>query len=347
MIQLLKWLLWPFAVLYNAITRLRNHLYNIGLKPSVSFDLPTIVVGNLTVGGTGKTPHIEYLIRLLKDRYQIATLSRGYGRQTKGAILADETATATIIGDEPMQFYTKFGSTVPVMVGEERVWAIPYLLEAKPNTQAILLDDAYQHRQLEASFQILLTDYNRPFYEDYLLPMGRLREARIGAKRADAIIVSKCPPSLSESEQQAIRAKIGGYSQATTPIFFSKIQYATPVMMGHKPWVKKLVAVTGIAQHEPFIDYLKSQGEVFAHLAFKDHHQYTVQDIEKVVQTAQQYKACIIMTEKDAVKWQTEELQGIWEKMAVYYLPIEIGFLGKEEDFKQMILGHVENFESK
>lgn len=343
-LYLLGWLLWPVTVVYNAVTRLRNHLYNTGLKPSIQFEIPTVSVGNLTVGGTGKTPHIEYLIRLLKENSAIAVLSRGYGRQTKGIIIADEAANADIIGDEPMQFYRKFGDKVPVIVGEERVFAIPYLLEDFPDTQAILLDDAYQHRQLRASFQILLTDYNRPFYTDFLLPTGRLREARVGAKRADAIVVSKCPPRLSEQERRQIKQSIKAYSAPETPIFFSYIRYGNPVMMGMKPWSQKIVAVTGIAQYQPFIDYLNTQGNVVKHLEFKDHHRYTSNDIEKILEEAGD--ACIVMTEKDAVKWEEEEKRALWEQKSVYYLPIEVGFIEEEAQFQQLITMHISEFQA-
>jgi tetraacyldisaccharide 4'-kinase len=193
----LRILLLPVAWLYEGITRLRNWLYDKGYKKSTSFPLPVISVGNLTVGGTGKTPHVEYLVRLLKDQRQLVTLSRGYGRQTKGFLIADEQANAATIGDEPMQFYQKFGHQIKVAVGEKRVPAIEQILRLYPKTEIILLDDAFQHRAVRPCFSILLSDYHRPFYTDFVLPAGRLRESRKGAGRADAVIFSKCPQNLS------------------------------------------------------------------------------------------------------------------------------------------------------
>ena len=201
-------LLYPFTLLYGTITDFRNHLYNMGQRPSIQFDTNVINVGNLTVGGTGKTPHVEYLIRLLHSQYKVATLSRGYGRKTKGFILANDEATAESIGDEPLQFYKKFKNECVVSVGEERALAIPHILTEHPETQVVLLDDAYQHRAVTPSFNILLTDYNRLFYQDYPFPSGRLRERRKGAKRANAVIVTKCPDDLSSSAQQAIEQQI-------------------------------------------------------------------------------------------------------------------------------------------
>ena len=193
---MLKFLLYPFSLLYGLITDFRNVLFDKGFKSQTGFDIPIINVGNLTVGGTGKSPQIEYLIRLLADTYQVASLSRGYGRKTKGYILADEHANAEQIGDEPMQFFQKFGSKISVVVSEKRVEGVQQLLQEKPTTELILLDDAYQHRYITPSFNILLMDYHRPFYEDLTFPAGRLRERRRGANRADCIVVSKCPENL-------------------------------------------------------------------------------------------------------------------------------------------------------
>ena len=190
---LLRILLFPFSWLYYLITQIRNRLYDRGLKPSVKFELPVICVGNLTVGGTGKTPMIEHLIRLLQNRFKVATLSRGYGRATKGIRIAGPSENASTIGDEPFQFYTKFGKRITVAVGEERALAIPTILQECSDTQIILLDDGFQHRKVSPGFSILLTDYHRPFYNDFLLPSGRLRESRWGAERADVIVVTKCP----------------------------------------------------------------------------------------------------------------------------------------------------------
>lgn len=212
-------LLFPFSALYDAATRLRNHLYDIGTKPVIHFETITVSVGNLAVGGTGKSPMVEYLVRLLKGQYKVATLSRGYGRKTKGFILASEQSTAASIGDEPMQFYRKFGAEVAVAVGEERAIAIPEILFHHSDTEVIILDDAFQHRKVGRDLNILLTAYHSPFFKDHVLPAGRLREARKGAHRADIVVVTKCPPTLDEKDKTSFSQAIREYAQPDVPIF--------------------------------------------------------------------------------------------------------------------------------
>ena len=207
-------------MLYGLITFIRNFLYDKGLLKSQSFAVPIIAVGNLNVGGTGKTPQIEYLIRLLSSNYKVATLSRGYKRKTKGFVLANANSNAEILGDEPFQFYKKF-SQIQVAVDADRKNGIEQLLNQKDSPDIILLDDAFQHRKVKAGFYILLTAYDDLFCDDYMLPTGNLRESKRGAKRADLIIVTKCPATLSEKEQKEIKAKIGG----DKPLFFSKIRF--------------------------------------------------------------------------------------------------------------------------
>ena len=333
-------MLWPFAVLYQLATSLRNHLYNTGFRPSVVFEVPTVCVGNLSVGGTGKTPHIEYLLRfLLKKGYKASTLSRGYGRRTKGPIIADETASALQIGDEPMQFFRKFYPEVAVAVGEERIVAVPHLLDEHPDTEVVLLDDAYQHRKLRASFQILLTDYSRPFYKDYLLPTGMLRESRKGARRAQVIIVTKCPEMLSAQEKEGIKQKLRKYARKDAQIFFSKIQYGNPVPLGEtqsQEAAEGYCLVTGIANPQPLKDYLQSENTLFKHWDFNDHHRYKPSDLDSILQHCTSNRP-ILLTEKDAVKWELEELKPLWEEYPVYYLPIEVAFLEGESEFQKLI----------
>ena len=205
--NLLRKLLFPFAILYGFITFLRNYLYDKGFLKSYSFNIPVIAVGNLSVGGTGKTPQIEYLIRLLSPNYKVATLSRGYKRKSEGFVLADANATAEIIGDEPFQYYKKF-PTIKVAVAADRKNGIEQLLNQKEKPEIILLDDAFQHRKVKAGFYILLTSYGDLFSDDFILPTGNLRESRSGAKRADVIIVTKCPKDISDAEQERIRQKL-------------------------------------------------------------------------------------------------------------------------------------------
>ena len=208
--DILRKILFPFSFLYGWITSLRNFLFDKGILKSYRFDLPVIAVGNLSVGGTGKTPQIEYLIRLLSDSYKIATLSRGYKRKSEGFVLANKTSNAEILGDEPFQFYQKF-PTIQVAVDANRKNGIEQLLLEKQKPEIILLDDAFQHRKVTAGFYIMLTSYDDLFYKDFILPTGNLRESRSGANRADMIIVTKCPQDISEIAQEQIKQKINGY----------------------------------------------------------------------------------------------------------------------------------------
>ena len=200
-------IVFPISIIYGIVTNIRNRMFDTGLLKSTRFELPVIAVGNLNVGGTGKTPQIEYLIRLLKASNKIAVLSRGYKRKTSGFVLADETSDAKQIGDEPFQYYQKF-KDIKVAVDEKRVHGIEQLLTTNNPPEIVLLDDAYQHRKVNAGFYILLTSYEKLYANDYLLPTGNLRESKSGAKRAQVVIVTKCPENLSEQEQQKISKKL-------------------------------------------------------------------------------------------------------------------------------------------
>jgi tetraacyldisaccharide 4'-kinase len=350
---LLQLLLFPFTLLYKLITDFRNHLYNIGYKRSFRFETNVINVGNLTVGGTGKTPHVEYLIALLKPDYKIATLSRGYGRKTKGFILADETATAQSLGDEPLQFFRKFSSDITVTVCEDRAEAIPKILFERPATQVIILDDAFQHRPVQPDLNILLTDYKRLFYQDFPFPAGRLRESRYGAKRADAVIVTKCPADLDVREQRNISQKILKYTQKDTPVFFTSIRYQEPKGIFEQYDFKEvsqqkdftLIALSGIAQPAIFEQYLKEKYKVSKHFTFADHHNYTAKDLQKVATFWQQHRnSALITTEKDYVKIAEPHFRPIFRNIPLFYLPMEITFLDKEAAFKRLILTHIKEF---
>ncbi|HEX8547877.1 MAG TPA: tetraacyldisaccharide 4'-kinase, partial [Cytophagaceae bacterium] len=245
---LLFYLLYPFSFLYKTVTSIRNHLYDIGHFRSFSFQIKTISVGNLTVGGTGKTPHIEYIINLLKADRNICTLSRGYGRKTTGIVFGDNNSTATSIGDEPMQYLLKYSPQTSVVVGEERALAIPTIIHELPKTDLILLDDAFQHRPVKPGLNILLCDFNKPFYSDHLMPTGRLRESRSGAKRADVVLVSKCPDSLSDNEMRVIKSKILPYIQKDVDIFFTGVTYKEPVPIFRQHKISNhAIAISGIA----------------------------------------------------------------------------------------------------
>jgi tetraacyldisaccharide 4'-kinase len=314
----LRKILFPLAFLYWLITFIRNWLYDIGAFKSYSFDVPIISVGNLSVGGTGKTPQIEYLIRLLSEKYRVAVLSRGYKRLSKGFVLADNLATANSIGDEPFQFFSKF-PTIQVAVDANRKKGIEKLLQLQNKPEVILLDDAFQHRKVKAGFYILLTAYDDLFCDDFILPFGNLRESALGKKRADMIIITKCPYDLSELAQQNIKEKL----QVKQPVYFTTIQYDECVY-GNKNSMhvetlksESKLLIAGIAKPKLFFDFLKSETDET--LVFPDHHQFSKQDCEQISAKAKGRK--IITTEKDFVR-----LNGLLPNEQLYYLPIKVVF---------------------
>ncbi len=336
--------LWPFAQLYGGIMRLRNLAYDKGVRPSRRFSLPVIAVGNLTVGGTGKTPHVEYLLRLL-HQYKVATLSRGYKRKSKGFILADDTVTATILGDEPFQYHLDF-KDVAVAVCEDRVKGVEQLQQQVPGLQVVVLDDAMQHRPVAPSLNLLITDFNRPFYKDHVLPAGRLREPRTGARRADAVIVSKCPAGLAQRECEEMAQQVAQYTTAGTPVFFSTFTYGAPVAVGTgvKPG-QKVVLLTGIANAEPLKKYLSGQGyTLLRHISYPDHHPYTakdLQDLEALLQQEDFKGAAVLTTRKDAVKLTDAGLKPITQQLPIFFVPIEVQFLADGDTFDMLVLEHV------
>jgi tetraacyldisaccharide 4'-kinase len=320
----LRKILFPLAFLYWLITFIRNWLYDIGVFKSHSFDVPIIAVGNLSVGGTGKTPQIEYLIRLLSEKYNVAVLSRGYKRSTKDFILADENATASSIGDEPFQFHSKFPK-IQVAVDTNRKNGIEQLLQLSNKPEVILLDDAFQHRKVKAGLYVLLTAYDDLFCDDFILPYGNLRESALGKKRADMIIITKCPKDLSELAQHEIKEKL----QVKQPVYFTTIQYDDCVYGNEnrihvealKSESKLLIA--GIANPKLFFDFLKKESNET--MTFPDHHQFSKQDCEQILAKAKGRK--IITTEKDFVR-----LNGLLPNSQLYYLPIKAVFLNTNFD---------------
>ncbi len=333
--NLLRKILLPFAILYGFITGIRNFLYDKGILKSYSFQLPVIAVGNLSVGGTGKTPQIEYLIRLLSPKYKVATLSRGYKRQSKGFILADATSNAEIIGDEPFQFYSKF-KNIQVAVDADRKNGIEQLLSQTEKPEIILLDDAFQHRKVKAGFYILLTSYGDLYSDDFMLPTGNLRESRSGARRANIVIVTKCPANLSLDEQKQLKTKL--QLDSNQELYFSYIDYDDSVYSEVKTMkvseirnVNKLL-LAGIAKPNPFFAYL--QGENDEKLVFPDHHHFTENDIKTIINKSQ--NKIIITTEKDFVR-----LKGNIPKEQLFYLPIRSSFLSVGENFDKTITNYV------
>lgn len=333
--NLLRKILFPFAVLYGFITSIRNFLFDKGILKSHSFNVPIIAVGNLSVGGTGKTPQIEYLIRLLSPKYKIATLSRGYKRQSKGFVLADSTSNAEILGDEPFQFYTKF-KNIQVAVDADRKNGIEQLLYQQERPDVILLDDAFQHRKVKAGFYILLTSYGDLFCDDYMLPTGNLRESRSGAKRADIIVVTKCPANLSLDEQNEIKSKL--QLNSDQELYFSYIDYDDSVYSEDKVLkvseienVDKLL-LAGIAKPEPFFGYL--QDENVECLTYPDHHHFSEKELLEINNKSK--NKIIITTEKDFVR-----LKGSIPKEQLFYLPIRSTFLSVSENFDKTITNYV------
>lgn len=315
----LRKILFPLAMIYWLVTFIRNLLYDKGILKSYTFDIPIIAVGNLSVGGTGKTPQIEYLIRLLSENYKVAVLSRGYKRATEGFVLADENATATSIGDEPFQFYSKFPN-IQVAVDANRKNGIEQLLNSPNKPDLILLDDAFQHRKVKAGFYILLTAYGDLFSDDYSLPFGNLREPSFGKKRANVIIVTKCPKDLSELAQSQIKQQLN----TKQPVFFTTIAYDDCVFGTNQKIATEIiqsedkVLVAGIAKPKLFFDFLKKETDET--LVFPDHHQFSEQDCDHILATAKGRK--IITTEKDFVR-----LNGLLPKEQLFYLPIKSVFL--------------------
>lgn len=334
-----NWLLLPLSGIYGLITTIRNWLFNNHLLKSFNPEIYSISVGNLTVGGTGKTPMVEFLIK----RYEFtkahsqpgatATLSRGYGRQTTGFRIATDTDTAATLGDEPLQLFRKFSPLVRVCVGERRVEAVQKLLHQHPETERILLDDAYQHRALQPHVSLLLTDYNRPFYEDFPFPAGRLRETRSGAQRADAIVVTKCPTQLTPAEQTQIQQKIRPYTQSHIPTFFAGLQYSEPVSFATQQTelhLHSVLLVSGLANANPLETYVRQRFSLYKHKRFADHYTYTRADLEALLATLPPSTA-LLTTEKDWVKLDallTPPERATWP---LYYLPVAMQFLGGQE----------------
>ena len=326
---ILRYLLFPFSILYGWITSIRNFLFDKGILKSNSFEIPIIAVGNLSVGGTGKTPQIEYLIRLFSKNYKIAVLSRGYKRKSKGFILADKNATAEILGDEPFQMYQKFPE-VTVAVDADRSNGISTILSLPNQPNLILLDDAFQHRKVKASFYILLSAYNDLFINDYILPTGNLRESRNGAERADVIVITKCPKDLSVAKQEAIIKHIG----LNIPIYFSCIEYDEFVYHENEKIsvndIKQLdkLLLAGIAKPTPFFDYVENSND--EKLIYPDHHNFTANDIKEIKRKST--NKIIITTEKDYVRLKNKSLNNL------YYLPIKTSLLSNRENFDKFVL---------
>lgn len=335
--KILRKLLFPFSILYGLITFIRNLLFDFGILKSFSFPIPIIAVGNLSVGGTGKSPQIEYLIRLLeKEGLKIATLSRGYKRKTKGFILANDKSNAETLGDEPFQIFKKFKNCI-VAVDESRKNGIEKLLKLPNKPDVILLDDAFQHRKVKAGFYVLLTAYSDLFCNDFMLPTGNLREFTFGKKRANCIIVTKCPENISIEKQNLIKQKLKLVKNQT--VFFSCINYDKNVFNEiNSKSVEEIkniekILVAGIAKPNPFFDYLNSGNDT--EIVFEDHHEFTETEIENFNKILA--SKIIVTTEKDYVRLEN------CKNTNLYYLPIETKFILNKSNFDQLILNFVKS----
>lgn len=338
MIRLLRLLLLPLSALYALATGLRNLLYDRGLLKSEVFPVPLILVGNLSVGGTGKTPHVEYLIRLLQDRYRVATLSRGYGRQTTGYLIAGRGTTARLIGDEPMQYFSKYPQ-ITVCVCEDRRKGISLLLEQSPKPNMIIMDDGFQHRKVNPGLKILLTAFNHLFCDDWVMPTGDLREPVGGYKRANIIIVTGTPEKITISDKESISRKINPATHQH--LFFSSLSYGAPKHFFSDKELstgalsgRNILLFTGIADASALLAHLKNLSAIVNHLKFSDHHYFTERELKNIIAKAND--SVIITTEKDYHRLMAGPGRELFRDGECYFIPITIR-LDREEDFNRII----------
>ena len=349
---LIKVLLLPASMLYATGVWLRNFFYDSDLLRQSKFSVPVISVGNLTVGGAGKTPHIEYLIRLLRPYIQVATLSRGYMRKSKGFRMVQVQDTAETAGDEPLQYARKYRD-VAVAVAESRAIGIPELMAKRPGTQVILLDDAYQHRSVLPSLNILLTSYEKPFYEDTLLPVGRLREFAGAYERADVIIVTKCPDQLSEDQKAHIQSKIA--LKDHQKLFFTRYKYLSPYYMLNPRYRIELqptlnvLLISAIANTSYLEAYLAKKVAHVESMAYEDHRIFSTEDINYMnaqFEKLPSRQTIILTTEKDAIRLEAHRNQIAQWKWPIFVLPVEVQFDTDAEAFDQLIKDHLLAFKS-
>ena len=335
-----KWILFPISLVYWIITSIRNIFFEIGIFKENKFNIPIIGVGNITVGGTGKTPHSQYISKLLQKKFKIAILSKGYGRKTKEFKYVNINSNSKEVGDEPLQLKKNLPKEI-VVVDHKRVNGVNKIMREHPSVNCIILDDAFQHRSVKIGFNILLCDYNNPIYKDYMMPVGLLRESKKGIKRADCVVISKCPENLTLEESNRIKKKL----KFTKEVFFSKVVYDKIVSLNgnktiKKSSIKKVLLVTGIANSSPIIEYLEKLNIQIKHIKYKDHFHYQKKDINKIIDIYKREisEIIILTTEKDAQKMKVfEELS----KFPVYYLKVSIDFIRNKDKFEEKILKYV------
>ncbi len=335
-------LLTPFSWGYGAGVWLRNAAFDVGLLPQEEFDVPVVSVGNITVGGTGKTPHVEYIIEALYRRYHIAVLSRGYKRKTKGFILASNNMTPRDIGDEPYQIFSKFSGLITLAVCESRRKGIRELLRIDPDINLILLDDGFQHRYVKPKVNIVLVDYNHPPYEDKLMPLGTLREPARNVLRGDIVVVTKCPSDITAMDIRMVKKNLALFPYQG--LFFSNIRYADPIpvfpvqspQITSLQWLREddaVLCLTGIATPKPLVRYLRQFAARVKVMHFDDHHFFTrrdFSDIFKVYNQLEGKRKFIITTEKDAVRIMNNPYFPPTRRHCIFYIPMRVGFLEME-----------------
>jgi len=341
--------LYPLSLIYGLITGFRNFLYDSGILNTKEFSIPVICVGNITVGGTGKTPHTQYIARLLKENFKVATLSRGYKRKTNGFMIASQSSTVNEIGDEPLQIFRN-NPDILVTVDQKRVAGVKRILLEHPDTEVIILDDAFQHRSITPGLSILLSDFNRPVLNDHILPYGNLRESKNNMNRADIILITKSPEDLSAIQRRII---VKEWNKADYQnLYFTTYKYITPIpvfggiqreIIGSEDC--GIILVTGIANPLPLKEYLEKHHSEIIHLEFPDHHAYNEKDLQNIYSAFNDLKSknrFLITTEKDSVRFR--EFTNIAEpiKSAFYYIPIGIVFLNEDKDeFDNLIIDYV------
>ena len=340
-------LLFPFAIIYGSIIWLRNWMYKTNFIGSTDFEVPVFTIGNLSVGGTGKTPFVEMLIELLHQHYRIAVLSRGYKRKSSGYIAVQNFHTAKDVGDEPLMLKLKYPN-VQVSVGEQRVFAIPRLVSEQPQTQVILLDDAFQHQSVRPDINILLTTYNKPFYDDLILPLGTLREFESGKDRANIIVVTKCPKDLSDVEQQKMIEKI--QPNTNQKIFFTTIEYGfaynilNPMDRLSLSDNEEQLLVTGIANADTLKQYIEENSKNLIHFNFSDHHFFEQHELENIKKNYPEFTKWIT-TEKDGVRLALHKNWLIANNISVYCLPMKTKLIGSNTtDFSTTVKGFLDYF---
>ena len=334
-------LFFPISILYGLITFVRNKLYDWGLLQVYKIPIKSISIGNLSVGGTGKTPHVVFLASLLSPNYSVAILSRGYGRKTNGYLKATLDSTAAQIGDEPLQYFSRFSPQVSVVVCESRKLGVQKIIEDL-HPDLILLDDAFQHRKVKSGLSILLMDYSKPFYSDFMLPTGDLREFTCGKKRANYLIVTKCPNQMTSAEKKMIISKTGFRE---CQVYFSKIIYGKVLDFNNQVFrsFNNALLVTGIANPSPLFKHLQEICKVEM-LSFPDHHAFSVSDIQKIhtkFELLEDSSAIILTTEKDFMRLKSILSESDLEKYPWCYIPIQVA-LDREEEFVQEIKNYVD-----